>query len=59
MSPTSIPKVVDKYSKMLEEVYFHPVIFIMLVLILIAVFYIRYNTWLKMGSDLKKEDKKC
>lgn len=58
MSPTSIPKVVDKYSKMLEEVYFHPVIFIMLVLILIAVFYIRYNTWVKMGSGLKKEDKK-
>ena len=58
MSPTSIPKVVDKYSKMLEEVYFHPVIFIILVLILIAIFYIRYNIWVKMGSDLKKEDKK-
>lgn len=58
MVATSIPKVVDKYSQMLEDVYFHPIIFIMLVLILLAVFYIRYNTWAKMGNDLKKEDRK-
>lgn len=54
----NVPAVVDKYSHMLEDVYFHPIIFIMLILILLAVFYIRYNTWIKMGDGIKKEDRK-
>lgn len=54
----NIPKVIDQYSHMLEDVYFHPMIFIMLVLILLAVFYIRYNTWVRMGDGIKNEDKK-
>ena len=54
----NIPKVVDKYSHMLEDVYFHTIIFIMLVLILVAVFYIRFNTWVRMGDGIKKEDQR-
>ena len=54
----SIPDLVDRYAKMLRDVYFHPIILILLFFILVCIFYVRYTMWMGIGIGIKEENKK-
>ena len=51
----SIPDLVDRYAEMLRDVYFHPIIFILLLIILVCIFYVRYTMWMGIGIGIKEE----
>ena len=55
---SSIPDLVDRYAKMLRDIYFHPIILILLFFILVCIFYVRYTMWMGIGIGIKEENKK-